>query len=696
MMENHENKKVDYRAMVNQLGKKEFTLIKMQEYGFWPKDLPTPYEKQQNETAEQYAYRKSLIKEYEKIINQITDLYKENDEINRKLYQLKKEYDQTWDYEKIRLDIAKRIMEESIARRAERKKQRELEKKQRREAWQQKKAGQILFIGKGYSGQLQDMESDDGKLSSQGLPLIKTDRDLADFLGVDYKALRFLVYHRDVVSMDHYHRYTVPKRKGGLRNIAAPKSTLKAAQKKMLEGMLSKISVSDHAHGFIKGKSVVSGAQEHIPKPQLVINMDLEDFFPTITFERVRGMFKAFGYSGYIASLMAMICTYCERMAIEVRGVTKYVKTSPRILPQGSPASPMVTNILCMKLDKRLNGLASKYGFSYTRYADDMSFSIEDTASIDEGKFCGLVSKIVNEEGFKINKAKTRFLRQNNRQAITGVVINNEQLGVPKKWVKRLRAAIYNANKLKPAGYIPPATRNEISGMAAWLKSVNPERYKDIIAAAMEIIAFENDPAAIPVEPKQPKTVLESAAVNAALCNQDAIILKKGQRLSVKGILGDKIQMVFDCVNQLEPMDIDPYVFLLDHNRKVANDKDVIFFGNPASKCGGVKYSDENEEKTVWIELDKIPHSIQTVSVCYSIYGGDPNHNFSKLVQPSVKIRYEGKEKLHFTPEDLLSERVVVFVEFYRYKDEWKINSVGAGYEAGIKHLCRIYGLEVN
>lgn len=485
--------RMSYRESINTMGKKEFTLLKMQEYGFWPKDLPTPYERQTNETAEQYEQREALLKKYEKVVDQINKLYEEKDEINNKLKALRKEYDETWDIDKIRLDVSRKIMEESKVRRAERKKQRETEKRQRSDAWQSKKADEILFIGKGYSQLLQEKSCDEGKLCSLGLPVIKTDRELAELLELEYKQLRFLAYHRDVVSVDHYHRFSVPKRKGGLRNIAAPKSLLKMAQRKILEQILDKLDVSENAHGFIKGKSVVSSAQEHVGQPDLVINMDLEDFFPTLTFERVRGMFKAFGYSGYIASLLSMLCTYCERMPIEVRGEVKYVKTSPRILPQGSPASPMITNILCGRLDKRLKGLADSFGFVYTRYADDMSFSLrrkdsEGTNSAEEGRFCGLVTKIVSEEGFKINKEKTRFLRQNNRQCITGVVVNNKELGVPKKWVKKLRAAIYNASKVKTSGEVPLSTVREISGMEAWLKSVNAERYKDIIEAALDVI----------------------------------------------------------------------------------------------------------------------------------------------------------------------------------------------------------------
>ncbi|MDP4182292.1 MAG: reverse transcriptase domain-containing protein, partial [Bacillota bacterium] len=476
MTDNNEiqkNSREDYREMVKNIGKKEFTLMKMQEYGFWPEGLPTPFERQLNETYEEYEKRQELTNEYRKIVEEITAIYSQKEDIRKKLRELKKEYSQTWNIDKIRADVAQAIMRESRERRAQRKKQRELEKQTRSEEWIKKKAEKIIYIGKGYSDKLHELDLDETRLSAQGLPVIRTDSELAEILGIEYKKLRFLVYHRDVVSIDHYHHYTIPKRKGGLRNIAAPKTDLKGAQKAILEKILSKLDVSGSAHGFIKGKSVVSGAKAHIKQPELVINMDLENFFPTITFKRVLGMFKSFGYSGYIASLLAMLCTYCERMPIEVKGKTKYVVTSERILPQGSPASPMITNILCRKFDKRLNGLAEKLGFVYTRYADDMSFSSDSTLKDREGKLCGLVSKIAKEEGFIINKPKTRFLRKSNRQSITGIVINNDDLSVSKKWVRNFRAALFNAKKQKIEGSLTNSLRSEISGMAAWLKSVN-------------------------------------------------------------------------------------------------------------------------------------------------------------------------------------------------------------------------------
>lgn len=495
MMENYVNNKDNkqsYRNAVNTIGKKEFTLIKMQEYGFWPKDLPTPYERQANETPEDYLKRKELLDKYDKVINDINGLYKEKDEINDKLKELKHKYDDTWDYEKIRKDVSQAIMKESIERRKKIKEQREAEKKAKSDTWKKYKSENIVYIGKGYSKALFLKETNEEKLIKLGLPIIKDDKELAEFLNIEYKQLRFLTYHRDVVKFDNYTRYTIPKKKGGVRSIAAPKKILKNVQRTLLEEILSKVEVNECAHGFIKGKSVVSSAEIHKTnnnKVELLINMDLEDFFPTITFERVRGMFQNFGYSGYVSSLLAMICTYCERMKMEVKGETVYVKTSDRILPQGSPASPMITNIICSKLDKRLNGLALKYDFNYSRYADDMSFSfnkdniiLSNEEDINIGKVLGIISKIIREEGFSINAKKTKFLRGNNRQSITGIVINNDEIGVTKKWVKNLRAAIHNASKLKECGSnIPDYVVNEIKGMTSWLICVNKEKYSRII-----------------------------------------------------------------------------------------------------------------------------------------------------------------------------------------------------------------------
>ncbi len=484
------DERAEYRKQVSEMGKKEFTFLKMQEYGFWPSNLPTPYERQDNETQEDFENRKKLIDELKKLSEQISDACNERHQIEIKISSLKKEYQNTWDYEKIRSVVAQEIMKESIRTRAERKEERERQKRLKTEAWNKRKAENILFIGKGYSNLLYKKETDIQKLEQNNLPIIETDKDIAKVLNIDYKTLRYLAYHRDVITFDNYYRFDIPKKSGGTRHIAAPKTQLKMAQKQILEQILQKIDVSETAHGFIKTKSVITGAKVHNTSPDLLINIDLENFFPTITFERVRGMYQYLGYSGYVSSILAMICTYCERMAVDLKDETKYIKTSDRILPQGSPASPMITNIICKRMDKRIDGLCKKLGFTYTRYADDMSFSYKgDLKNVAIGSFLNSLYKIIKAEGFNINEEKTHILRKNNRQYITGIVINNTDIGVSRKWIKILRASIYNAKKLKSSGEaVPKDNINEISGKIAWLKSVNKNRYQKIINQGTELL----------------------------------------------------------------------------------------------------------------------------------------------------------------------------------------------------------------
>lgn len=173
-------------------------------------------------------------------------------------------------------------------------------------------------------------------------------------------------------------------------------------------------------------------------------------------------------------------------------------------------------------------------------------------------------------------------------------------------------------------------------------------------------------------------------------------ILKKGQRLSINDLLGNSVQVNFFYSNMIQQMDVDPYVFLLNQNGKVTNDEDLIFFGNPSSKCGSVKYVTEDSNKSIILELKKVPDSVHTISIAYSIYGDNANQNFSKIINPTIRIQFDDKEKLRFSANDLFIEKTIVFVDFYRFKDQWKLNTVGAGYKDGLKRLCESFGLVVS
>lgn len=485
MIGNRKDGMQEHREWLRRLGKKEYTLLKMLDYGFWPSHLPLPTERQRWESESDYAKRKELAEKEKEATGRLLELSEDHQAVLAEIFRTQQEYRDAGDIEKIKKEINRQIIQESLERREARKKARKEAARLKSERWKRKKEEEILFVGKGYSHLLHQKQSDAERLERQGMPRIETDQELAALLEIERGRLRGLCYHRDVMKDDHYYRYAIPKKSGGERRIAAPKSILKSAQRKILEKILEKADFHPQAHGFIVGRSVISGAKAHQGGKDFVLNMDIRDFFPTIDFHRVCGMFRAFGYSGYIATLLSMLCTCSERTPIEVRGETLQVGTSARILPQGSPASPMITNILCRRMDRRLAGLASKYGLSYTRYADDISFSGRDGALFDSGRqedisrLLGGVSHIVSDEGFAVNRAKTRILKQSNRQEITGVVINGESLAVPKPWLKRLRAALHQCRLMKEQGESIPAQKSsEIHGRICWLMSVNPQRYE--------------------------------------------------------------------------------------------------------------------------------------------------------------------------------------------------------------------------
>lgn len=192
---------------------------------------------------------------------------------------------------------------------------------------------------------------------------------------------------------------------------------------------------------------------------------------------------------------------------------------------------------------------------------------------------------------------------------------------------------------------------------------------------------------------KPSNNLVSAQTISNVVTDSSIITLKKGQRLAIKDILKGKLKILFEFSSLLKPMDIDPYIFLLDINGKATKDESLVFFGNPTSKCNSVKYIENN--KTIEIELDKVANYIQSISIAYSIYGDNPSNNFSKVISPKIRIFSDDKEKMEFSPTDLLIETTIVAIQFYRYKNEWKVNTVGSGYRNGLKKLCESYGLTV-
>ena len=335
----------------------------------------------------------------------------------------------------------RRRLAESKRRRAEAKQKRVAEHRRRREAFALLRRNGIVHLGRGVSAGLQDQSSPSPELLARGLPTLRTGADLAMMLGISLGQLRWLTYHRQGAALVHYHRFAIPKKTGGTRAISAPKPRLAAAQRWVLKNVLERLSGSPSAHGFVRYRSTVTNAQPHVGRA-VVLNLDLKDFFPTVTFRRVKGFFRKVGYNEHVSTVLALLCTEPPRVPVTLDGRRLFLAVGARVLPQGACTSPALTNLLCRRLDARLDGLARRHGYAFTRYADDLTFSGDDPKVA--GALLRSARSIVAAEGFVENPAKTKVMRRGRRQEVTGVVVN-AKVSAPRDERRALRAILHNA-----------------------------------------------------------------------------------------------------------------------------------------------------------------------------------------------------------------------------------------------------------
>ena len=163
-----------------------------------------------------------------------------------------------------------------------------------------------------------DIDNAEERAAENGLPPLSTPADLAEALKISVAQLRWFCYHRDAAKMIHYQRFTIPKRNGKEREIWAPTAQLKEIQHWILYNILERLLVHEAAHGFVPGRSIVTNAAVHT-NSRLIVKMDLQDFFPTITFRRIKGLFRHAGYREQIATLLALLCSESPREEVILR-----------------------------------------------------------------------------------------------------------------------------------------------------------------------------------------------------------------------------------------------------------------------------------------------------------------------------------------------------------------------------------------
>ncbi|MGE3228642.1 MAG: TIR domain-containing protein [Hyphomicrobium sp.] len=272
-------------------------------------------------------------------------------------------------------------------------------------------------------------------LRLDGRPL-QSAEDLAEYLGVEISDMLRLLYK----APDHerYRHFEIPKRSGGLRRISAPHGLLRAMQDKLHVDFKRLYDAHPRAHGFIEGRSIATNADEHIGK-RWVLNVDLVDFFPTINFGRVRGLFMKppFEMAPAAATVAAQIVTYRNG------------------LPQGAPTSPVLSNFIAATLDRRLLRLARQHKLAYSRYADDITLSTNLTQfppaialreQITGGGFKVVAGDALEQaiaaSGFAINGQKVRIQGHGVQQTVTGLVVN-QRINVERERIRRIRAMLH-------------------------------------------------------------------------------------------------------------------------------------------------------------------------------------------------------------------------------------------------------------
>lgn len=307
-----------------------------------------------------------------------------------------------------------------------------------------------------------------------------------------------------LLASDHkngpYTTHTIPKRDGSERKICAPKKQLKWVQKQVLKHILSKVPPHPAAHGFVNGRSTVSNATPHVGA-ELVVKFDLKEFFPTIHYFRVMGLFASLGYpldncmfgtedeSKQIAPVLARLCCYTPDPK----------QWGTATLPQGAPTSPAISNLVCRRLDARLEGLAEANKGQYTRYADDLTFSFKSAEGFNLGRFRWWVDQVCQREGFTVNQEKFRVIRDSQRQMVTGIVVN-DAIRVPRELRRELRAILFNCEKngiddeakkwaksRKKEGVKPGAFPGYLRGIAAYLNMVQPEHGAPLLRRVNEL-----------------------------------------------------------------------------------------------------------------------------------------------------------------------------------------------------------------
>ena len=323
------------------------------------------------------------------------------------------------------------------------------------------------------------------------VPQIDTLAHLSSMLHVNSGELEWFAdprhWNRNAGPRLRHYRHAWLQRPGRVpRLLEIPAPRMRSIQRTVLQELLYPLEIHDAAHGFVPGRGAVSGAALHTGE-ELVLNLDLVSFFARVTAGQVFGALRSAGYTEPVAHRLVGICTHIVPPAIlstmpsggnpEQRFALRQALSAPH-LPQGCPTSPMLANLALHRLDGRLTGLAAAFDGTYTRYADDLTFSGGGKLARNPGYFIQIATQIIQDTGHALNTHKSRVRNASQRQSVTSVVVN-EHTNVSRSEFDQIKATIHNCKV-----YGPDSQNREehadfrayLAGRIAWISSVNQHR----------------------------------------------------------------------------------------------------------------------------------------------------------------------------------------------------------------------------
>ncbi len=443
------------RKEVHAMGKEYFIMKEMLNAGFL------------NITPEEMDDMKARMEELEKL--------------NTEIHNIGREINDVPDVAKILIEIRKQRIERVRNQRIIRKAEKAKKEQERQQNIKKNKTENPTYLGSVAQG-LNYNDTNYELLAKYNLPQINNLATLGEASNLSPQKWQWLSYHRQTTTIDHYNRFQIPKKKGGVRNISSPKATLRIAQGWILTNILEKIPVHESAKAFMKGGSIVHNATPHL-NSDVVVRLDIQDFFPSVKYPRVRGFFKSLGYSSALSSIFALVCTDALRVGATLDNKKYFVAISDRYLPQGACTSPALTNLICWSLDNRLSKLSQKLGFAYTRYADDMTFSHPEK-SAQTKTLLNITKTILKDENFVLHPDKTLVMHTHQRQTVTGVLVNHAQATLSRRDLRRFRAFLHQygtKGEVEMSKILGKNATNYGRGYWSFVNMVNPDVAKKLV-----------------------------------------------------------------------------------------------------------------------------------------------------------------------------------------------------------------------